>query len=101
MNNKGADQTVWMCRLVCAFVVRKHQRQVFSRRGPYESNQELDSNFKIVKWNLVKWNLDGEKKWFHFIYVYVSTAFLIKIHYVTIMDLFEFIFDLVYILLMI
>ena len=32
--NKGADQTARMRRLVCAFVVRKHQRQVFSRRGP-------------------------------------------------------------------
>ena len=24
-NNKDADQTVLMCRLVCAFVVRKYQ----------------------------------------------------------------------------
>ena len=39
MNNKGADQTVWMHRLVCAFVVRKHRRQVFSHRGPYEVYQ--------------------------------------------------------------
>ena len=28
MNNKGADQTVWMRRLVCAFVVRKQQSRV-------------------------------------------------------------------------
>ena len=21
-NNKGADQTVWLCRLVCTFVIR-------------------------------------------------------------------------------
>ena len=26
-NNKGADQTARMCRLVCAFVVRKQQSQ--------------------------------------------------------------------------
>ena len=31
VNNKGADQTVMMRRLVCAFVVRKQQSQVFSR----------------------------------------------------------------------
>ena len=34
-NNKGADQTVRMRRLVCAFVVSKQQIQGFSRRGPY------------------------------------------------------------------
>ena len=34
-NNKGADQTVQMHRLVCACVVRKPRRQVFLRRGPY------------------------------------------------------------------
>ena len=36
VNNKGADKTVWMCRLVCAFVVHKTQRQVFSCWGPYD-----------------------------------------------------------------
>ena len=36
VNNKGADQTAWMRRLVCAFVVRKQQNQGFSRRGPYD-----------------------------------------------------------------
>ena len=35
-NNKGADQTARMRRLVCAFVVRKQQSQGFSYRGPYE-----------------------------------------------------------------
>ena len=30
-NNKGADQTAQMRRLVCVFVVCKHRRQVFSR----------------------------------------------------------------------
>ena len=34
-NNKGADQTAQMRRLVCAFVVSKQQSQLFSRRGPY------------------------------------------------------------------
>ena len=38
-NNKGADQTAQMRRLVCAFVVRKHRRQVFSCRGPYHTLQ--------------------------------------------------------------
>ena len=28
--NKGADQTVWMCRLICAFVVHIWHQQVFS-----------------------------------------------------------------------
>ena len=34
-NNKGADQTVRMRRLVWAFVVRKHRRQRFSSQEPY------------------------------------------------------------------
>ena len=29
-NNKGADQTAWMCRLICVFVVRIWQKQVLS-----------------------------------------------------------------------
>ena len=32
--NKGTDQSALMRRLICAFVVRKPQKQVFSRRGP-------------------------------------------------------------------
>ena len=32
-NNKGADQTAWMCRLVCTCVVRKPPRK--PRRGPF------------------------------------------------------------------
>ena len=36
MNNKGADQTAQVRRLLCAFVVRKLQSQGFSRRGPYD-----------------------------------------------------------------
>ena len=31
---KGADQTAWMCRLVCAFDVRMQLHKVFSRHGP-------------------------------------------------------------------
>ena len=33
MNNIGADQTAWMRRLICAFVVRILLKQVFSWRG--------------------------------------------------------------------
>ena len=29
-NNKGADQTVWMHRLICSFVVHIWHKQVFS-----------------------------------------------------------------------
>ena len=36
-NNKGADQTVQMCRLSCTFVVRIWQKQVFSWRGLNDS----------------------------------------------------------------
>ena len=32
-NNRGADQNVWMYRLVCVFVVCMQQHQVFSQRG--------------------------------------------------------------------
>ena len=32
-NNKGTDQTLQTCRLVCAFVVRMQQGQVFSQQG--------------------------------------------------------------------
>ena len=28
-NNKGTDQTVWMCRLVCAFVVASSKVRIF------------------------------------------------------------------------
>ena len=35
-NNKGADQTARMRRLVCAFVVCNRQSQGFSRLGPYD-----------------------------------------------------------------
>ena len=35
-NNKGADQTARMRRLVCAFIVRKEQSQGFSCPGPYD-----------------------------------------------------------------
>ena len=34
-NNKGADQTAQMRRLICTFVVRIWHKQVFSWRGPY------------------------------------------------------------------
>ena len=35
MNNKGADQTAPMRRLICTFVVRIWQKQVFSWRGSH------------------------------------------------------------------
>ena len=34
-NNKDADQTARMLRLVCTFVVRILKSQVFSRQGPF------------------------------------------------------------------
>ena len=36
MNNKSADQTVPVFRLVCTFDVRKQQSQGFLREGPYD-----------------------------------------------------------------
>ena len=33
--NKGADQTAWIRRQACAFVVRMHKSQTFLRRGPF------------------------------------------------------------------
>ena len=39
MNDKGADQTVRMRRLVCAFVVGKPLKTGFSLRGPYSDCQ--------------------------------------------------------------
>ena len=35
MNNKGADHTARMRRLVCAFAVRKSHKTGFSHRDPY------------------------------------------------------------------
>ena len=44
-NNKGAEHTAQMCRLVCACVVCKPpRRQVFPRRGP------------IIIWSKMKWH---------------------------------------------
>ena len=42
VNNKGADQTVRMHRLVCTFVVRKKQSQrgFFWHRGPYDDEAQ-------------------------------------------------------------
>ena len=33
VNNKGADQTAQMRRLVCTFAIHMHQSQVFSRQA--------------------------------------------------------------------
>ena len=35
-NNTGADQTVWMRRLVCPFLAIRQQSQGFLRRCPYD-----------------------------------------------------------------
>ena len=35
VNNKDADQTAQICRLVYAFVVHIHKSQVFLLQGPY------------------------------------------------------------------
>ena len=37
VNNKGADQTVQMRRLFCAFVVHTQQSQVYLCSGPYHN----------------------------------------------------------------
>ena len=34
-NRKGTDQTVWMCRLICAYVVRMWQKSVYSWCGSF------------------------------------------------------------------
>ena len=41
MKRQVSDQTVRVCRPVCAFVFRKQQSQVFSLRGPYEMKQVM------------------------------------------------------------
>ena len=38
-NNKGTDYTARMYMLVCAFVVRLQQNQIFSRRSPRMQNE--------------------------------------------------------------
>ena len=43
-NNKGADQTARMRRLVCAFVVRKQQSQGFR----VEANMLLNSGLRMT-----------------------------------------------------
>ena len=43
MNNKGADQTPWMHRLVCTFLVYMQQNQFYSR-------QEIIFNLELKKW---------------------------------------------------
>ena len=43
---ESADQTAMMHRPVCTFVVRMHQRQVFSRRGPFENQVKFTNKTK-------------------------------------------------------
>ena len=47
MNNKGADQTVRMRRLVCSFVVSKPPKKVFLRRGPIKKSLVMDSQIEL------------------------------------------------------
>ena len=47
-NNKGADHTAQMRRLVCVFVVLKLQRQVFLGRGPFDIAHTVESVFGLV-----------------------------------------------------
>ena len=50
-NNKGADQTARMRRLVCAFVVHIWHKQIFSWRGSYYGHDRL--LWLILKLSLV------------------------------------------------
>ena len=52
MNNKGADQTAWKRRLICAFVVRIWHKEVFSWRGSYSS---VHSSFSGISRGHVSW----------------------------------------------
>ena len=52
VNNKGADQTAQMRRLVCACVVRNPPKTVFSRQGPYfvyESTKNYMQMWQVQK----------------------------------------------------
>ena len=48
-NAKGVDQ---LRRLVCAFVVRIQQSQIFSRRGPFKKLQTEPSHYdtRLSQW---------------------------------------------------
>ena len=60
-NNKCADQTARMRRLVCDCVLTNPRRQVFSRRGPFgifcSNSNTLTFGSKVYIWN----NLSGVK----------------------------------------
>ena len=49
MNNKGADQTARMRRLICTFVVRIWLKQVFSWRGLYNIFVDFWMSCSIIK----------------------------------------------------
>ena len=68
VNNKGADQTARMRRLVCAFVVCKQQSRGFSRWGPYDVETSAwlrawDPNCLTLDW-WYSWNNFFEKNHF-------------------------------------
>ena len=57
-NNKGADQTVQMCRLIHAFVVRTWQNYVVSRRGSIRT-EETSSIMLITHEIQCKFHMNG------------------------------------------
>ena len=47
-DNKVADETARMGRLVCAFIVTNHRRQVFCSRGPIAINERLENTGNMI-----------------------------------------------------
>ena len=60
MNNKGVDQTVLMCRLICTFVVHIRHKQVFSWRG---SCLKRKKKLSFTCFTLFMTNVDGLQFW--------------------------------------
>ena len=55
-NNKGVDQTAWVRRLICVFVVRIWQKQVFSRLGSFNAALGVWAPFLF-------WQFDYTSSW--------------------------------------
>ena len=86
--NKGADQTAWMYRLVCAFVVRKPRRQFFFLRlGPYLGSlgkiiyllSSLNSENTFCPYIFVHWNFQL-KFGFSIVHIEGSQVMLSKLY---------------------
>ena len=68
-NNKGADQTVQMHRLVYAFVIRMQQTQIFLQRGTYHHGGLIMSSYrnskqpdaKVVHTKEIRYKLQNKK----------------------------------------